>query len=141
MKHITIYFLFLTTLFSAHAQDVAVNFKNLEDAKKDPDQVEWLTLRDNGLKQFPMEILEFNNLKYLDLSENDISVLPKEIGKLDHLFYLDLSGNHITTLPNEFSNIKTLRNLYLGYNGSLNLNHDIEVLSKLGSSGKPEEYQ
>jgi Leucine-rich repeat (LRR) protein len=79
------------------------NYKDLSEAVSKPDSVEWLTLRDQGLKSFPNEILEFKNLRYLDLSQNKIDSLPDKFGSLTELVFVDLSGNSIAELPASFS--------------------------------------
>lgn len=106
MKIIINILLLIVSVSFVHAQRKAKNYDTLVEAHQHPDSVEWLTLRDAELLQFPLEILEFRNLKYLDLSNNNISSLPEAIGQLQNLFYLDLSGNHISALPKAFSKIK-----------------------------------
>ena len=74
-------------------------FYNLSDALKNPSVVEILDLHFNDLSEFPMEILEFDNLKKLDIYNNQIASIPSEIQKLQKLEKLDISGNHLSELP------------------------------------------
>ena len=56
------------------------NFQSIESALEVPERVEWLTLRNQGLESFPVEITRFKNLKYHDLSGNNINSLPDQVG-------------------------------------------------------------
>ena len=60
---IIILLLFCSSTFAQRPR----NFKDLDEAKKYPDSVQWLTVRDKGLETYPAEIKLFRNLRYLDL--------------------------------------------------------------------------
>jgi Leucine-rich repeat (LRR) protein len=76
-------------------------YLSLEDAlaAPSPDLVEVLHLNGKGLRQFPLEVLRFQNLRRLNLSENALVDLPTELKSLSKLFFLDLSSNQFATLP------------------------------------------
>ncbi|MEQ9377656.1 MAG: leucine-rich repeat domain-containing protein [Imperialibacter sp.] len=107
------------------------NVMSLNEALENSTTVEWLTLRDQGLVEFPPQILSMPHLKYIDLSLNNISSIPDEIGSLQDLRFIDLSGNRIEALPHGFSELAQLSNVYLGHNWPFDLSQGLEVLSKL----------
>ena len=76
-----------------HAQSRARNFNNLEEAIKYGDSVEWLTLRDKNLSQFPSEIVKLKNLKYLYIHSNKITKVPVDLfegmSKLQEISIID----------------------------------------------------
>ncbi|MEQ8808085.1 MAG: leucine-rich repeat domain-containing protein [Imperialibacter sp.] len=126
--------IFLSLQISTVAgQSQPKNVMSLSEALENVNAVEWLTLRDQGLIEFPSQILSMPHLKYLDLSLNNISSIPNEIGSLHDLRFIDLSGNRIEALPQGFSELAQLSNVYLGYNWPLDLSQGLEVLSKLPS--------
>ncbi|MFC4393993.1 leucine-rich repeat domain-containing protein [Flavobacterium quisquiliarum] len=73
-------------------------FYNLDEAKLKSELVIELDLSKQQLKIFPVEILQFKNLKFLVLSDNEIAEIPNEINKLQKLIGLDLSQNPISDL-------------------------------------------
>jgi internalin A len=75
-----------------------------------------LKLIGRGLKNFPMELLELENLEMLDLSNNRISNVPKEITRLKKLKTLILRNNRIKNLPEEIADLENLTHLVLGGN-------------------------
>lgn len=132
MKTLTIAFSACLLIYATTAaQSKSNNYSSLDEALVHPENVEWLTLRDQKLKEFPVQILSLPKLKYLDLSLNEISSIPEEIGSLGQLRFVDLSGNPINALPNGFSALTQLSNVYLAYNRRLNLSQGLDVLAKL----------
>lgn len=81
-------------------------YVNLDKAKLKPDFVVELDLSDSKLDSFPMEILQFKNLKFLILSDNNISEIPSDINKLKKLVGLDISRNPISV--EERNRLRTL---------------------------------
>ena len=60
-------------------------FTSLSEAlKATPEDVVVLKLKRKKLTEFPMEILQFVNLRELYLNGNRITELPKEIGNIQH---------------------------------------------------------
>lgn len=105
------------------AQEEGV-FTSLSEAlKATPEDVVVLKLKRKKLTEFPMEILQFVNLRELYLNGNRITELPKEIGKLSNLEVLNVAKNKLKGLPSEIGDLKNLQKLYLN-------NNNIEVLPK-----------
>lgn len=66
---------------------------DLQEALKNPTQVESLDLRGKGLTKIPTEINQLKQLKRLDLSENFLTTFRHEDLSLPQLTFLDLSYN------------------------------------------------
>ena len=88
-------------------------FRSLAEAEKNPEEVLILNLSRQKLREFPIQVLNFPNLKILDLSKNKISQLPIEIEQLQELKELDLSRNEIAILPKEIGSLIHLEKLIL----------------------------
>ena len=106
-------------------------FTSLEEALKLPKEVIHLKLKRQKIIDFPLEILNFTNLKILDLSNNRLITLPDDIENLEHLEELILNKNKITRLPNTIGNISTLRKIDLWSNEIDILPVSIHSLSNL----------
>ncbi|MEX1133181.1 MAG: leucine-rich repeat domain-containing protein [Flavobacteriales bacterium] len=106
-------------------------FRSLSEALQQPTLVKRLDLSGQALERFPTEVLLFPNLEELRLRQDGISKLPPEIGQLKRLRLLDLSGNPIVTLPIEFTQLEALEELYLNDDPTLDLEGDLQLLSKL----------
>ena len=92
------------------------SYTNLDKAIKHSDKVEYLSLSDQNIRDFPLEILAMKNLRVLNLSRTNISIIPPEIDQLQQLEYLNLTGNSIQELPEELTRLKELNYLVLSYN-------------------------
>jgi len=86
-------------LLSKDQLDTCRTFKTLESALKHPDQVYKLKLEKQKLKEFPLEILQFQNLQILSLSKNKLTKLPDGIGQLKNLQEVDFGKNKIEVFP------------------------------------------
>ncbi len=106
-------------------------YKNIEDAKKNPEKVFVLNLADKELNEFPKEILNFKNLQKLVLFGNKIKSLPKEINQLEKLQFLDLYNNQISDLPAEFCDLINLQYIDLGNNRLSKLPANFSNLKKI----------
>jgi outer membrane biosynthesis protein TonB len=100
---------------------------------KQPKAVRRLSLTDNGLSEFPSDILKLTNLEFLDLEENQIQTLPGEIAALNKLEELYLLENQLQGLPGSFGNLKKLRILGLAYNQLRTFPIEITSLEKLAA--------
>ncbi|MBV6484071.1 MAG: leucine-rich repeat domain-containing protein [Flavobacteriales bacterium] len=67
-------------------------------------------------KEFPKELLIFNNLKVLELGLTNINELPSDLNKLEKLELLSLRLNNLKSLPNSIVLINNLKVLDLGNN-------------------------
>ncbi|WP_018342264.1 leucine-rich repeat domain-containing protein [Cytophaga aurantiaca] len=110
--------LILSGIFSVHtdakaqaAYDTLCEYKtyySLEDALKDPLNVQKLDLSMQKLTVFPDQILQLKNLVCLDLSFNKIPTLPATFSTLTNLKVLNLMGTRymsktppvLTQMPN-----------------------------------------
>ncbi len=99
-----LFFLVCSVLsFAQFDKNKEILFEDLEVASKEnPLRVYHLDLSNQGLKEFPEKILEFENLIYLNLGYNEISNLNDlDFYSLKKLEHLDLYGNKIKVFPYE----------------------------------------
>lgn len=106
-------------------------FTNLEEALSNPESVFRLNLSNQNL-QIPDTVWsKFLNLEYLSLKNDHLKQIPNGIGSLKNLKVLDLSGNDFEVLPSSFNNLINLQELYLNDEKYLQFEKSIPVLSKL----------
>jgi len=91
----------------------------------------FLNLSYNQLKNLPVEIGNLNNLTTLDLLKNHLTDLPVEIENLNNLTYLSLWKNQLVILPPEIGNLSNLTALHLAYNEMSILPDEITNLKNL----------
>lgn len=108
-----------------------------------------LDLKNCGLKEFPLEVLNCPDLMFIDLSNdiycdnenrNIIKVIPDEIKRLKKLSRLDISNNTISIVPESISQLKNLKYLNLSNNEIRDLPSDVanlENLEELYLEGNP----
>lgn len=95
------------------------------------DAIEALDLSKRELDRFPVEILQYPNLKILLLYGNNIKSIPDLIGSFSSLIRLDLSNNQIENLPASFANLTKLESLDLSNNDLSETNLNFANLEKL----------
>ena len=105
-------------------------YRYLEEALQNPEDVYGLEFT-KRLKVFPMEILNFKNLRILNLRYNQLTSLPPEIGELKELRVLILTNNQLTALPPEIGALKELRELWIRGNQLISLPPEIGALKEL----------
>lgn len=133
MKTCTTILLALLFGFKAHAQSNTEKplFTSIDIAIKKPKDVYRLSITDS-LEFGKLQLLKnFENLEYLSLKGDGLRTLPIELFELKKLKALDLSGNQIEVLPNEFINLIALQELYLDNETNLDFEQAIGVVSKL----------
>ncbi|MEO1434437.1 MAG: hypothetical protein AAFV80_02820 [Bacteroidota bacterium] len=90
---------------------------DLEAAMVDPTQVKELSI--NGgmsgtiLEEFPMEILQMENLEILYLSDHNMESIPPELTQLTQLKELSFAGNQLKNLPKGVFELPNLQELIL----------------------------
>lgn len=131
--------IFLLVYFESYAQSPISPYEleknpvytSLEKAVANPSKVYKLNLSNQKLKEFPKEILLFENLQELNLSNNSIQDLPAEINRLKNLQVLNLSNNKIKKLPATIGDLKELQTFYLSKNKLIYFPNEIRGLDKL----------
>ncbi len=106
-------------------------FTSLEKAVANKNQVYKLNLSKQKLKEFPKEILLFENLQELNLSDNLIKELPNEISNLKNLQVLNLSKNKIKKLPVTIGDLKHLHTFYFSKNRLVYFPNEMRGLDNL----------
>lgn len=91
-------------------------YYGFDEAMRNPEQVYLLSLEDQGLKRFPVDLTRFPNLQVLNLSHNKIKEIPPQIAELPNLQVLILHHNKLRTLPEEMKSLSHLEQLFLGWN-------------------------
>lgn len=90
-----------------------------------------LNLSGNNLKTLPKELFDLNQLRSLDISNNKITSLYSGIAKLKNLKVLNLNGNFLKTLPIQIFSLSNLEKLLIANNEIKELPSDVHMLSKL----------
>ncbi|XP_030746678.1 protein phosphatase PHLPP-like protein isoform X2 [Sitophilus oryzae] len=75
-----------------------------------------LSLRSNGIQNFPNSVLQLTTLVTLDISDNSLLTLPPEISKLYNLKELILDQNLLSVLPSTLWDLKFLTTLRVASN-------------------------
>lgn len=110
------------------AQDTLYTFTNMEEALQRPQEVLRLDLSGQDIN-FSLEALrQFKNIEYLSLRNDHLKEIPEEVFDLEQLKVLDLSGNDFVILPREIKKLKNLEELYLNEEERLDLKQSIDAL-------------
>jgi len=106
-------------------------YRSLQEALEQKDQVTAVNLSAEALESFPEELTQLPNLERLSLRQNNIGSLPPALGALGKLVWLDLGQDHLTGLPEEIGKLSSLVALYLNDNQLTSLPPSIGKLSAL----------
>lgn len=107
-------------------------YNNLEEALKNPARVIRLNLSNQKIKFIADSTwAKFSNLEYLSLKNDHLKEVPSGIGNLIKLKILDLGGNDFKFLPPSFSNLKNLNEIYLDNDKNLDFNQSFSILKDL----------
>ena len=130
--------LFVVSLHELYAQvssdSIVVNkeYKNLEDALRNPNRVYRLNLSNQSLNPYSDSIWsKFTNLEYLSLKNNHLKEIPAGIGELKNLKILDLSNNDFRVLPTSFSRLENLKEIYLNDEKAMDINQSLGTIKDL----------
>lgn len=90
---------------------------SLKAAKEiNPDSVFYLKLRSKKLKELPVEIRNYKNLKRLDLKKNKLDTLPEWFKEFKQIELLVLNDNSFKDVPPVICELKSLKVLQIGEN-------------------------
>lgn len=111
---------------------ISGEYIDMEDALKNPEKVIKLNLSNKTFK-IPSDTIwsKFINLEYLSLKDDHLKEIPSGIGNLKNLKTLDLSGNDFKILPKTFSNLSNLGELFLNDEKKIDFNKSIFVIKDL----------
>lgn len=108
-----------------------VEYTSIEEALKNPEKVYRLNLS-NQNKVIPSSTWDkFINIEYLSLKNDHLKQIPNEISKLKNLKTLDLSGNDFEILPKDFTKLVNLEELILNDEKNIDFPKTLDILSKL----------
>ena len=106
-------------------------YSNLEEALKNPEKVYRLNLSNQNIELPKESWSKFINLEYLSFKNDHLKEIPNEIALLKNLKVLDLSGNDFKILPLSFSELSNLEELFLNDEKNMKLYDNIEIISLL----------
>jgi Leucine-rich repeat (LRR) protein len=106
-------------------------FRSLEEALKNPDQVQRLHINRKKLNSIPTEIFRLTNLIELNLAGNKIEVIPDDISKLKNLKSLNIKNNKIHTVSDSLGALMNLEIIDLSKNYIHTLPSQIKKLKNL----------
>jgi hypothetical protein len=104
-------------------KDVFKTYTNLDTANMERVKVRKLALNEQGLKEFPKQIIKMKLLYELHLSHNQLKAIPASIKKLENLKDIDFSKNELKALPRTMEQLKGLENVNLSHNHLENLSN------------------
>ncbi len=131
---IVLFIQFAQVVMSQTALDstqIMKEYYTLEEALKNPKNVFRLNLSNQNFELPKVVWSKFINLEFLSLKNDHLKEIPIEIGFLKKLKVLDLSGNDFKTLPKSFSGLTNLEELFLNDEKNMNLYENIEIISLL----------
>ena len=103
--------------------------KFLQSCYKDKDGL--MDLSNCKLKSFPMELLQFKEMKILSLADNKLTSIPPELGQLVNLQELYLYFNKLKSIPKELGQLINIKVLYLYDNQLTSIPSEIVQLVNL----------
>jgi Leucine-rich repeat (LRR) protein len=106
-------------------------FFSLDEALKNPINVYRLDLSNQNIDFSDTMWSIFTNLQYLSLKNDHLKEIPSGSGYLKSLTVLDLSGNDFTVLPSTFVNLVNLKELYINDDKYFQFDKNIPILMNL----------
>ncbi|WKN41677.1 bifunctional nuclease domain-containing protein [Tunicatimonas pelagia] len=98
------------------------------DALSNPDQVDWLDIKNQDLTDFSEKIKFLPQIEVLELAGHELAELPSGIEQLAKLRQLNLADNQLRSLPDTMEQLPQLKGLNLRNNAFKELP---EVVSRL----------
>ena len=95
--------------------------------------VTWLKLYNNGLTEFPDEVLGIWRLESLEINANLIKSIPDSITQLSMLRMLHMQHNHVHQLPPAIGGLTKLTSLYVHGNRLKELPLELSLCTKRAS--------
>ncbi len=112
---------------------INIEYTSLDEALKNPEIVYRLNLSNKNSMMQNVNWAKFENLQYLSLKNDHLKEIPGEIAFLRNLKVLDLSGNDFKILPKSLSNLTKLEELFLNDEKHFKVATAIRTLSLLPS--------
>jgi len=118
MKITNLFFIIVLfcTLFSCSQEKDKIETNQLAVAIKNPALVVSLDLSNQHLTEFPVEILQMENLELLILSSNQLTHLPEDLSALKSLKIIEFSSNDFHEIPIGLSTLPQLELIDLSEN-------------------------
>lgn len=106
-------------------------FTKLSEALENPEAVKRLDLAGQEVNLTDDILKRFKNLEFLSLKDDHLKEVPHGIVYLSKLKVLDLSGNDISTLPRFMKKLKNLEEVFLNDETNLSVSQSLSVLNRL----------
>ena len=116
---------------SLDSTQINKEFYSLDEALKNPENVYRLNLSEQEIQVSDTVWSKFTNLQYLSLKNDHLKQIPSGVGYIKTLKVLDLSGNDFKVLPSTFINLSNLQELYINDDKYFKFEKNIPILSKL----------
>ncbi|CAI5778954.1 QUALITY PROTEIN: plant intracellular Ras-group-related LRR 9-like [Podarcis lilfordi] len=120
-----------------HLQNLAFLYLDSNNLKEVPAEIgslgklERLTLSNNSITSLPEEIGGLQKLHSLHLANNSLAELPAPVCQLRNLVFLDATDNHISTIPDAIQQLQKLETLLLLFNSLRHLPRGVCSLKAL----------
>jgi Leucine-rich repeat (LRR) protein len=117
---------------SVDSSIVKKEYLSIEEALKQPDKVYRINLSNQKFKMPSDSVWAlFQNLEYLNLGNDHIKNIPKGFGNLKKLKVLDLSGNDFKLLPESLSELENLEEIFLNDEKYMDLENSLLIIKNL----------
>ena len=130
--------LFIALLYEMNAQitsgssGINKEYYDLGEALKNPNNVYRLNLSNQNFNALSDSVWgKFENLEYLSLKNDHLKEIPSGIGNLKNLKILDLSNNDFKVLPQSFSRLENLREIYLNDEKEMDIDQSLRAIKDL----------
>ena len=119
------------TLFGQVKYDKNKEYNNLDEALRNPEKIFKLNLSNQTVPLTMVDWSKFINLEYLSLKNDHLKEIPLGITRLKTLRTIDLSGNNFNNLPSDFDKLTELEEVFLNDESNMNVPKTLETLAKL----------
>ena len=123
-------FLFLIYFGNLFAQAKYISYEEALSSNS-KDTIQYIEIRKGKLEVFPIELIDFKNLKGLDISKNRLKDIPEAISQLSNLEELNLSRNKFEHVPLSVTKINSLKKLNMSWNRLTIICNQMENLENL----------
>lgn len=109
--------------------DVTYDWEEVKNA--DPDTVFSISFAKQKLRELPVELSRFKNLRILNIEKNKLAALPDFISNFNQLQELNVGKNKLETFPIQLCRMSSIKILILNRNNFESIPACISVLKEL----------
>ncbi len=130
-KYSYVSLLFLFSLIFGCSVNKEFNYKNIQKAYRNPDNVVSLDFSKSGIKSLPDDISRFSNLKLVNISYNELDSFPPELLECEKLEVIIMIRCNLIEIPADIDQLKELKDVTLTHNKLESLPRSIGNLKNL----------